>query len=493
MDIANLESLDLSDNLLSGLPDLTSLSNLALADVSNNALTFESLEPNVGLPDFRYDNQAEIGQELADSIAVPRGSAQFFRISTPGTNLSYQWYKDDEPVSGATGDNLSIRDVSIDDMASYHVEVQNSNVPDVTLESKTQALWAYADIEYFPTFSYADGVRDQIEEGEGILLRKTETGPFDTVQVVQVRNRAVLFEDQILGDYLLKVDTDDDYRKLKEYNYSADSIGIDTVVFLPTHYISALEWDSAQTLLLRDYISDTLEMLRIPPPLTAADGDGRIGMFVESDLPGTDSQGNRLEARRRVKKAGCSLRRNTSRSGGRTANEDEEWELIAYAETDDNGEVNFGFLPSGLYRINIQYPGVPMDPDSFIEFEIDEDLEEGGYELAATVFEDGIQVEEKVKLGWYRHYFKELVVYPNPADDYVTIGYAKLNSKDVVYQLANLQGQILKQGQLEKGRHQQHTIDITEMKDGLYILRFYDRARSNRHLQTRKVIIRHGH
>lgn len=295
-------------------------------------------------------------------------------------------------------------------MADYRVEVENSNVPNLTLSSKVQEFWAYADIEYFPTFSYADGVRDQIEEGLAVLLRQTEAGPFDSVAEVRVSNRAVLFEDQILGDYLLKVDTDDDYFKTKEYNFSADSIGIDTVVFLPTHYISALEWDSAQTLFLRDYISDILEMLRIPPPLTAADGDGRIGMLVESDLPDTDNAGNRIEARRKVKKAGCSLRRNTTRTGGRTENDDEEWELIAYAETDDNGEVNFGFLPSGLYRINIQYPGVPMDPNSYIEFEISPDLEDGGYELAATVFEDGIQVEEKAILGWYREYFKELTV-----------------------------------------------------------------------------------
>ncbi|HEY9814779.1 MAG TPA: T9SS type A sorting domain-containing protein, partial [Candidatus Obscuribacterales bacterium] len=490
LDIGNLRRVDLSDNEISYLPDLTPLSaSLTLVDASDNALTFESLEPNVTLSDFRYDNQAPIGEELEDSVGVPRGETAFLTIQTPGNGLRYQWYKDGSELPTATTANLTIEDAAIEDIAKYYVEVTSEQVPDLTLRSKDQELSVYADIEYFPAFTYADGVRGLLEEGEGILLKIREQGPYDTVAVVQVANNAVLFENQLLGDYLLKVDTEDDFRQYKEYSYSADSIGIDTVEFIPTHYISALEWDSAQVLQLRDYISDTLEMLRIPPPLLPIAGnDGIIEMTVESDL--LDDNGLRLEARRRVRKAGCSLRKNQRVGGGRTENE-EEWELIAYKETDDDGNVDFGFLPNGLYRINIQYPGVPMDPNSFIEFEISEDEEEDGYVLAATIFEDGIQVGVVEELGYLIEYFKELNVYPNPADTQIEIDYLKLNSKDVSYELLDMSGHVIRAGKLEKGHRQSTTLSTAEVRDGLYLLRFFDRTANGKHLITYKVIIRH--
>ncbi len=81
---------------------------------------------------------------------------------------------------------------------------------------------------------------------------------------------------------------------------------------------------------------------------------------------------------------------------GRLDQED-VWELVAYLETDDNGEVNFGQMPSGKYRLNIQYPGIPMDPNSFIEFDISEEEEEAGYVLSALIRENGITVEKALK------------------------------------------------------------------------------------------------
>ncbi|MFT4737851.1 MAG: hypothetical protein ACI92W_001969, partial [Paraglaciecola sp.] len=155
------------------------------------------------------------------------------------------------------------------------------------------------------------------------------------------------------------------------------------------------------------------------------------------------------------------------------------------------GTVDFGFLPNGLYRINIQYPGVPMDPNSFIEFAISEEEEEDGYVLAATVFEDGIQVGVVEELGFVREYFKNLNVYPNPANEEIRITYAKLNSKDVSYQLMDLSGQVMVEGNVEKGQRQETRLETAGVKDGLYLLRFYDRKQNGKHLITYKVIIRH--
>jgi hypothetical protein len=374
-------------------------------------------------------------------------------------------------------------------MGTYTVEVTSPVVPDFSLQSRPKTVTATADIEYYPGFFYADSVRGFLEEGEAQLFRITQSGPYDTVAIVPVVNESVLFENVVLGDYLLSVFTDTNFFQTKEFNFTADSITTDTVQFIPTYFESALEWDSANVLLLRDFITDTLAMLRVPPPLTPDDGDGIIGLLVESDFA-EDAASGRIEARRRVKKAGCSLRRRTIAGGGRPENE-EEWQLIAYKETDDNGEVNFGFLPNGEYRINIQYPGIPMDPDSFIEFVITEEEEQDGYELAATVTEEGITVEVVEELGFFRKYFRELDVYPNPVSTELTIRYDKLMAETVEVVLMGLNGEIYIQDEVRKGWNKELVLDMRDIPNGIYLLYFYDPLRRQEKLVTFKILVRH--
>jgi len=232
----------------------------------------------------------------------------------------------------------------------------------------------------------------------------------------------------------------------------------------------------------RDFISESLAMQRIPPPLPPAEGE--IAMLVESDFD--EEESGRIETRRRVSKAGCSLRRRTTGGGGRTEDE-HDFVLIAYKETDDNGQVNFGDLPNGTYRLNIQYPGVPMDPTSFVEFEINADGGVGGYQLAATVTEDGIIVENI--LGFTTDYFKDLNVYPVPADDEVSISYRRLRAHDVSVKMADLNGKVLYQQLLPKGIHQELKLDVSEIKGGIYMLFFQDEKEKN--LAIFKIIVTH--
>jgi hypothetical protein len=485
LDIAGLSDVDFSGNFITYVPELGSLENLSSFDVSQNNLDFESIEPNVDIKGINFSSQGLIGDHRKDTI--DRGEDYFPAIVTRGASLTYQWSFNGSAISGATADFYAVRDIDYSSMGDYHVEVKSTLVPDFSLKSNTQQVVAVADIEYFPGFKYADGVPDILDKGQSLLFRITDTGPYDTVGIVPIRNEAVLFESVVLGNYLLLVETEDDYFMSKEFNYTADSISIDTVEFIPSYYISALEWDSANVLMLRDYISDTLDLLRIPPPLTPDDGDGIIGLFVESDFD--DDPSGRLDTRRRVKKAGCSLRRRTRSGGGRT-DEEEEWLLIAYKETDDNGEVNFGNLPEGSYRLNIQYPGIPMDESTFVQFEISSEEEEDGYELAAIVTTEGIAVEVVEELGFYRKYFKELTVYPNPANDFINISYKRLNAKNVRVDLIDLQGKVVKSQLISKGIHRTIQIEVHDLMPGLYMIYFYDPEADTDKVVTHKVLIR---
>jgi len=233
------------------------------------------------------------------------------------------------------------------------------------------------------------------------------------------------------------------------------------------------------------------------PPL--ADG-GTIGLGVESDFQNERSTGNReaesarISARRKLQKVGCSLRRRRRATGGRPDDilNDDDFELVVYKETDADGRVTFENLPPDTYRLNIEYPGIPMDPNSFIEFEVGAGgLENNTLELEATVDENGIGVELIEELGFYRHYFKDLELYPNPVDQELNIRYSKLLSQDVRVQLINLEGRLIKEERVQSGYYQQMTMDTSEVEEGIYIVRFLDPTRPQiDSIVTYKIVVR---
>jgi hypothetical protein len=488
LQVSALSILDLSNNEIDAIPDMSELTSLTAMDVTGNKLDFGSIIPNYDNEVITIGNQKPFGQPVNDTI--PKGAYQFIQVPTTGSGLHYQWEYNDEELSGATSSYYEIDGISFETMGTYVLKVTSDLVSDLELQSAPQTYLAYGSIEFYPSFEFADGELAFVEEGISTLLKIKESGPYDTIQDVAITNSKVLFERIVLGDYLLSMRAADGYKRTKTITSGGETI-VDEVEFIPTYFESVLEWDNADTLRLREFLVDTVEMLRIPPPLLPGDGNGTIDMTVESDLSeGGESEGGRLEARRRVRKAGCSLRRNTRVGGGR-GEEDDEWELIAYKETDENGAVDFGFLPTGLYRINIQYPGIPMDPNSFIEFSISDDESEDGYVLAATVYEDGIRVEVIEELGSLFEYFNELKVYPNPADKSLVIGYQKLNSESVKYQLVDLNGRVRVEGGLLYGVRQVRELDTSQLQEGIYLLRFFDELNRTTHLATYKIIVQH--
>lgn len=477
LDIVGLTTVDISNNSITSLPVLSDLTNLTSFNASQNKLDFGSMEPNINVTGINFDDQGIIGHPFADTI--PKGDDYSLRFVTGGTALNYQWYFKGAELPGATTNPYIIESIDFESMGDYTVEVTSEIAQGITLSSAPQTILAYGNIEFFPAFFYADSTEGFVTEGESRLF-KIQEGPFDTVGRADVINESLFFEKIVLGDYLLNVRTEPDFFMTRDIGGGV----IDTVRFIPTYFESEIDWVEADTLRLRDFISDALAMQRVPPPRDP-ENEGEIALTVESDLPEDDGASGRIESRRRVKKAGCSLRRRTTGGGGRPAAD--EYVLVAYAETDDNGEVSFGFLQDGFYRLNIQYPGVPMDTTSFVEFEINAAGGEGGFELAATVTEDGIIVEEV--LGFTTDLFKDLSVYPVPADDRVIIRYSRLRTQDVRVRLVDLNGRIVNQRLLPRGVDRSITLDVQDIKSGMYLLHFQDER--SRNIAVYKIIVKH--
>ncbi|MFY0608694.1 MAG: T9SS type A sorting domain-containing protein, partial [Cyclobacteriaceae bacterium] len=469
----------LAGNRITSIPDFSSLANLASVDVSGNRLEFDDLEPNMDLSGtIVYAAQRLVGISTADTVKT--GLDVVLEIAVGGSENIYTWKRSDDlgkdttVVANATRSNTyTVEAVDFDNMGDYLVEVTSELVSNLTLTTRVKKVRATANLIFT---AVGDGNK-LLDSGTGYALRFTRPGvPFDSAATITPTGEEFQFNDLVLGDYLIAIEGDRE-------------------VFLPTYYANTFLWEEADTLELRDDFFNQLRMTKVPgvrPPLPEG---GIVKGEIAADFKnenGNNGNGNgngRVSARRKVKKAGCSMRRFV-RSG--RMDEEGEFVLYAYVESDDEGRFNFTDIEPGLYRFNIEYPGIPMDPDSFVEFEIGADgKEKNSFSLEATITEDGIAVEKIEELGFFRKYFKDLSVYPNPSDKDMHITYAKMLAKGVVMRLVDLSGQTMYEQVVTPGYNGEISIDVRDVPSGVYLLNFVDTIEGVGTVVTYKVFVKH--
>ncbi|MEL7145184.1 MAG: T9SS type A sorting domain-containing protein [Bacteroidota bacterium] len=468
--LTQLTTLDLSGNNITALPDLTLLSNLTSFDVRNNALQFPSIIPNQGIASIDFDPQDSLA-ETGGFFLFDRG--QDFSLSVPegASDDTYQWFLDDDPLENSNTRTYQILDLGRANMGDYRCEVSNPAVSDFTLKSKVTTVLATANISGALPVSDTDF----LTAGDVKLLKLPEqTGPYDTISVLPINSTGqYVFEDVVLADYVIVAEP------------------FDKETYLPTYHEQSISWDGANVILLQnDTTGIDINTEQVPRPLTPDDGNGRVGGEVSTDFD-DDDEGGRIEARRKARRVGVALRRR--RSSGRVDNEFEDFELIAYTQTDDEGQFQFENLPVGTYRIFIEYPGIPIDPTSFVEFTLGEDLDENELTVEATVFEDGIVVEKKEETGVPYDYLDELEIYPNPASDgdlFIKIGARR--GYEVRFELVDLRGQVVKSALFN---HQNfgsgvRKMDISDLSVGLYVIKVSVPSYQNQLFKVGKLIVR---
>lgn len=287
------------------------------------------------------------------------------------------------------------------------------------------------------------------DSSTGYLLKITDSGNYDTLDITASNTGSFNFPSVFHGDYLIAIDSD-------------------PAKYVATYYSNALLWEDAEVLELSSDTSATIEMIIVPPERNENTGSGTVSGTVEENF--TDD-GGRIDARRRAAKRKCGLRR--KRSGGRVDQNNDEFELIAYGETNDNGEFEYGFLPEGTYRFFVEYPGIPIDESSFVEFEIGEaGVSDSEFVLAAVVSEEGIVVE--LILGITTEFFTDFTIYPNPTTDVINVNYDKILSDNLVMELIDLNGNVLSSKKLEKVKNGDAEMNVSEYAKGQYLLRFID-------------------
>jgi len=468
-----LTTLNLSENGFSELVSLNSLTSLTDLNVSSNALDFSDLLLVSSFLNNTTDYAPQASIPTVKSDSIPVSSPFLLQVFTAATGNSYDWILSNiliknTTIATTTANSFLLESLNFDNMGTYKVEITNSTLPGLILEGDEIVIAATANLT-----GTIQGINEQPLLGGNVRLYQiieVDTGYFNA-RKVPVSNGIFTANNLVIGKYLAITDSE---------QRDADN----KIIYLPTYYRGTDLWAEADTILLfSDQDVNDYKMQFFPPPLSPDDGEGVVSGAVESDF-----DGGRLLERRKVKKAGCSVRR--FRASGREL-QDGTWEIMAYVETNDNGEFEFNFLPPGTYRFNIEFPGIPMDPDSFVEFEIGGNgFDANNFKLEAFITANGIEVTRVDLLSIYDQGFKSLSIYPNPAKDYLTIAYDRLLSSDYIVEIHNLQGKLIHQEKLTDGFEQEVEIPVSHLEDGIYLATFKKLGNKNATLSM-KIVVRH--
>lgn len=436
IDILSLQTVNLSANSITSLPDFTLNPEVSSLNVSDNNLDFASLEPNAAITGINYFIQGDIGTPVDTSIPV--GTSFEFSVPAGGASSQYQWKRNGEIVSGATTADYLLPAISRQTMGEYTAEVTNPNLPGLILKSAVQKVLAHANV----SGRLLADVDLPAEQGE-LTLYRVQPGAFEPMVTIPVEpDGTYTFQEILLDDYQIRG--------------FADTLLYTRV--LPTYYKNTIFWEEADTLVLVDNVDtlDILSQLEPGPP----SGKGSISGYLQED----DGTGRVLdpEKNKRVAKAGVSARR-VERTG-RT--KEEILTLVTYVFTNENGEFTLPNLPEGEYRLNFQYPGYPMDYTSYTTITIGTAFE-SQVMVEANVLNGMINVRKLVITGLYEAENYHAEVYPNPAVSYIRLKFAGA-VKGRAVTLTDMQGKTVDTVSADE---RDVTVDLHHFRKGLYILK----------------------
>jgi|GEM_PF-4370724 len=437
-----LAVINLSGNKLTSIPDLSVIPSLTTVNVGKNRLDFSSLEPLKGkITNFSYEEQAVIG--TPESILVNTGSPYLISLTTGGTANQYQWYRNGVLIENANASSYEIASVNRQTMGAFELKVTNTIVDGLTLSFAPKSVLAVATLS---GKLYASA-GNPATAGEIKLLRVMATHGYDTIDEVDVNpDGSYVFNEVILDDYQLLG--------------FADTLTYERA--LPTYYKNTLYWEEADTLFLEGSI-DTLDIISQLEPVEAPSGNGVIDGYVVEEV--TDS-GGRPHAPKRVANAGVSVRRVESSGRGK----EEVLTLVSYVFTNENGEFEFTNLPVADYRLNIQYPGYPMDETSFITIPIGTNLE-SQKRVEAAVEEGKISVRELIITGVWQLEGYKVDVYPNPSSSFINVEFESPSRRGV--QLIDVTGRTIS-GHETSAKNT--ALDVRTVRKGVYLLNIVERG-----------------
>jgi Leucine-rich repeat (LRR) protein len=446
--------LNLSNNKMSSIPNLSTHPGITTLDVSNNNLDFASLEANAGIA--KYANQAELNLP-ADEL-IPVDLPHTIKITTGGTSNQYQWKKNGIAIGGANTNQYDIAAMARTNTGTYQLEVTNPLVPGLTLKSGTQRVTAVANISGKLQVSASTAVTN----GKMLLLKINPGGVgYDTTRIQSVKTDGTyVFDKVVLDDYVM--------------------VGLGDLVqyksYFPTYFAGSVFWEEATKIELNENrvgVDVTLKTL----PTIKPSGDGQLsGIFSVGNLAGGRTQ------RARVEGAGASVRRGTK--SGRPTETLEGEDIVAFLYTNENGEFDFKDLDEGSYILNIQYPGVPMDKESDIYITLGPKAKRQNVQKVEATAEAGkITVKRLIIVGIADEENKMVNVYPNPVAEELFIEIVTGSGEGIAV-LTDMAGREYKRIVLKEDRK---VMNVQDLISGMYVLTIHQQ---NKQISRSKIVIK---
>lgn len=137
--LSDLRWLVLGNNQLTHLPDLSSLNNLLVIGVPFNRLTFEDIEPNLGVASsFTYTPQDSVGQSWDTTLTV--GQPFMLSVDVGGSANVYAWRRNRLFISGANQPVFQIDSVVLANSGTYDCVISNTLCTELVLYSRPVTL-----------------------------------------------------------------------------------------------------------------------------------------------------------------------------------------------------------------------------------------------------------------------------------------------------------------------------------------------------------------
>lgn len=151
--------------------------------------------------------------EQPQSQAVESGGAAYFSVTVSGgANLSYQWFHNGEPITGANNSSLSLTNVSSNNTGIYHVAVSSG-------DQTESSLGALLSIASQPTLRLSWDTPDYREDGTSLALEEiqsyriqygsNETSLGQSLTIDGAENTSYDIENVSSGTYYLRIATVD--------------------------------------------------------------------------------------------------------------------------------------------------------------------------------------------------------------------------------------------------------------------------------------------
>ncbi|WP_417856749.1 immunoglobulin domain-containing protein [Xanthomarina gelatinilytica] len=141
-----LEHLQLSRNNLSGtVPDLTGLTNLNFFNINLNDFQFGDFENEyatyaANITTFGAGGMNKV--DLESDVDLVIGETYVMDMpAISGTGVTYQWYKNNEPIIGETGLIYTITNAQETDAGNYTCKASSSIIPELVIERETVHIY----------------------------------------------------------------------------------------------------------------------------------------------------------------------------------------------------------------------------------------------------------------------------------------------------------------------------------------------------------------